>query len=203
MAIKSATYSVKQKVNDWLVKPTHIAPLATLRIAFGVMMLISTVRFVMRGWVSAFYIKPQFHFTFYGFGWVKPMGETGTYALFAVMALAAICIAIGLFYRIAAVLFFLTFTYVELLDKTTYLNHYYLVSIIAFLLILVPAGSYFSVDAWRNSGGPFCFPCGVRLCRVGTRPFLFLSRRGDASCLRHRGSRCAAERGRRRGVLDR
>ena len=94
--------------------------------------------------------KASIPFYFYGFGWVKPLGETGTYALFVLMATAAICIAIGLFYRISAILFFLAFTYVELLDKTTYLNHYYLVSIIAFLLILVPAGSYFSVDAWRK-----------------------------------------------------
>lgn len=110
-------------------------------------MLISTIRFMMRGWVSAFYIKPRFHFTFYGFDWVKPFSEKGMYALFALMIVCTLLIAIGLLYRLATVLFFLSFTYVELIDKTTYLNHYYLVSIMALLLIMVPANSYFAVDA--------------------------------------------------------
>jgi hypothetical protein len=146
MAIDRTNY-IKQKFGEWFISPTHIAPLATLRIAFGAVMLVSTLRFILRGWVNAFYIKPLFHFTFYGFGWVKPLGVIGTYALFAVMAVTALLVAIGLLYRLAVVLFFLTFTYVELMDKTTYLNHYYFVSIIAFLLIMVPAGRYFSVDA--------------------------------------------------------
>jgi len=146
MAINRDSF-IKQKFGEWLISPTHIAPLATLRIAFGAIMLVSTLRFISRGWVSSFYVKPQFHFTFYGFGWVKPFGEAGTYALFAVMAVATLMVTIGLFYRAAITLFFLTFSYAELMDKTTYLNHYYFVSIIAFLLILVPAGRYFSVDA--------------------------------------------------------
>ncbi|NCD68555.1 HTTM domain-containing protein [Mucilaginibacter sp. R11] len=111
-------------------------------------MFISTIRFMLRGWVEAFYVKPRFHFTFYGFDWVKPLGEIGMYALFMLMVVCTLLIAAGLLYRLAAALFFLSFTYVELIDKTTYLNHYYLVSIIAFLLILVPANRYFAVDAW-------------------------------------------------------
>ena len=36
----------------------------------------------------------------------------------------------------------------ELLDKTNYLNHYYFICLIAFLLLFVPAGSAFSIDAF-------------------------------------------------------
>ena len=36
------------------------------------------------------------------------------------------------------------------MDKTTYLNHYYFVSILSFLMIFLPAHTYFSVDANRN-----------------------------------------------------
>ena len=43
-------------------------------------------------------------------------------------------------------MFFLSFTYIELMDKTTYLNHYYFISILSFLLIFLPANAYFSVD---------------------------------------------------------
>ncbi|PTT02521.1 HTTM domain-containing protein [Pedobacter sp. HMWF019] len=133
-----------------LWKPVHIAPLVVLRIAFGFIMLVSTIRFVLRGWVDAFYIRPAFHFTFYGFGWVRPFGATGMYVLFGVMAFAALLVMLGLFYRIAMLVFFLSFTYVELLDKTTYLNHYYFVSVMAFLMLLVPAHRYFSLDVLRK-----------------------------------------------------
>jgi len=54
---------------------------------------------------------------------------------------------IGYKYRIAIIVFFLSFTYIELMDKTTYLNHYYFISILSFLLIFLPASSYYSLDA--------------------------------------------------------
>jgi hypothetical protein len=130
--------------------PKHIAPLAVLRIAFGAIMLISTIRFILKGWIDAFYIRPRFHFTFYGFDWVKPLGATGMYTLFAVLTVAAIFVTIGLFYRLSIITFFLCFTYVELIDKTTYLNHYYFISVMAFLMILVPANRYFSIDVFRK-----------------------------------------------------
>ena len=142
--------SLKEKLNSFLYVQRHIAPLAVLRVAFGSIMLISTIRFILKGWISAFYIKPKFHFTFYGFDWVKPLSETGMYALFALLVIAAIMVTIGLFYRAAILAFFLFFTYVELIDKTTYLNHYYFISVMAFLMILVPANRFFSVDVWRK-----------------------------------------------------
>ena len=51
------------------------------------------------------------------------------YLLYGLMAMAALFICLGLFYRVATVIFFLIFCYAELLDKTYYLNHYYLVTI--------------------------------------------------------------------------
>jgi hypothetical protein len=124
----------------------HIAPLAILRIAFGTVMLVSTLRFLLKGWVDTFYIAPAYHFTFYGFGWIKPLSPTGMYAVFAFMALSSLFILIGFLYRPSVLLFLVCFLYTELLDKTYYLNHYYFVSLIAFLLLLVPANRYISVD---------------------------------------------------------
>jgi hypothetical protein len=142
--------AIKAGFDKYFRGAVHIAPLIVLRIAFGAVMLVSVIRFILKGWVSAYYIKPKFHFTFYGFDWVRPLGTTGMYALFGLLILAAILVILGWFYRMAIVTFFLCFTYVELIDKTTYLNHYYFISVMAFLLIWVPANRYFSVDVWRN-----------------------------------------------------
>lgn len=128
---------------------TSIAPLISFRVLFGFIMTVSIVRFMVKGWVYDLYIKPQVFFSYYGFEWVKPLSATGMYILFSIMLVAAIGIMLGLYYRIAALLFFLSFTYVELIDKTNYLNHYYFVSLISFLLIWVPAHRSFSLDVFR------------------------------------------------------
>jgi hypothetical protein len=141
---------LKEQFSSFIKTDRHIAPLAVLRMAFGSIMLVSVVRFLLKGWVYAFYIKPKYHFTFYGFDWVKPLGATGMYLLFAILIVTSILVTIGLFYRIAISTFFLCFTYVELIDKTTYLNHYYFISVMAFLMILVPANRYFSADVFRK-----------------------------------------------------
>ena len=55
--------------------------------------------------------------------------------------------AAGLLYRVASVGLFLAFTYVFLLDQTRYLNHFYVVSLLALLLAFMPAHRSFSLDA--------------------------------------------------------
>lgn len=130
-----------------LQNPVHIWPLVVFRIGFGLLMLFSTLRFVLMGWVEQFYIAPAFHFTYWGFGWVQPLPGDWMYAPFAVMALCAVLITIGAAYRPAMVLFFLSFTYVELLDQTYYLNHYYFVSLLSFVLIWLPLNRAWAVDS--------------------------------------------------------
>jgi len=133
---------------------TDAATLAFFRLAFGILMVGSIIRFAANGWIDKFYIQPQFHFTYYGFGWVKPYGNL-TYIVFIICGLSALMVAVGYKYRLAIILFFLSFTYVELLDKTTYLNHYYFVSVVSFVMIFLPAHAGFSIDAYKNPAKAF------------------------------------------------
>ncbi|SNA64691.1 HTTM domain-containing protein [Flavobacterium psychrophilum] len=139
-------FNLKKYLNTY----SEATTLAFFRLAFGFMMLFSLIRFASYNWIEKFYIQPQFHFTYYGFSWVKSLGIY-TYLLFLIAAIAALFVAIGYKYRIAIITFFLSFTYIELIDKTTYLNHYYFISIISFVLIFLPANAQFSVDAFKNS----------------------------------------------------
>jgi len=131
-------------------RQVHIAPLAMFRIVFGAIMFLAMVRFIANGWVSSLYIQPSYFFKYQYFEWVKPLGYYGTYSLFVGIAISFLLIALGLFYRAATIAAFLLFTYAELLDKTNYLNHYYLVSLMVFLLIFLPAHKGFSMDAMRK-----------------------------------------------------
>jgi hypothetical protein len=105
-------------------------------------------RYFMYDWIREYWIEPTFHFTYFGFEWVKPLPGDGMYYLFGALGLLAILIALGFFYRVSVTLFFLGFTYAFLLEKARYLNHFYLVCLISFLMILVPAHRALSVDAW-------------------------------------------------------
>ena len=69
------------------------------------------------------------------------------YLHFLPIGVLAVCSALGLWNRISTLLMFLDFTYVFLLDQTLYLNHFYLMALISFLMIFVPAHRAFSVDA--------------------------------------------------------
>lgn len=129
---------------------TQAAPLAVFRILFGFLMGVSIIRFWWMGWIEKFYLEPEFFFSYYGIEFVKPLGDF-TYVLFFICGLSAFMVALGLRYRISIVIFFLSFTYIELMDKTTYLNHYYFVSLVSFLLILLPANAHVSIDARRDS----------------------------------------------------
>ena len=139
-----------RKVTNYLEQSVSIAPLVTFRIVFGLVMLFSTVRYIVLGWVDTQLIEPAFHFSYYGFDWVKPLPSMGMYVVFGLMSVACIAIMLGWLYRFFATLFFISFSYVELIDLTYYLNHYYFVSIVAFLMILVPANRYFSIDVLRK-----------------------------------------------------
>lgn len=129
-----------------LMGRVHIAPLASFRILLGIMLFFSTARFMAKGWIDDLYVKPLYYFSYYGFEWIQPVSREGMYAIYVVMLIAALLITLGLFYRVAAFIFFLAFTYVELLDKTNYLNHYYFVSIVSLLMVLVPANKFASLD---------------------------------------------------------
>jgi hypothetical protein len=130
-----------------LFAPCDIASLVMFRISFGAIMLWEVWRYFDLDRIRRYYIEPDFYFTYPGFGWVGPWPGAGMYWHFAAMGILAAFITVGFLYRVSAALFFLAFTYVYLLDETRYLNHFYLVSLLSFLMIFVPAHRWRSVDA--------------------------------------------------------
>lgn len=116
-------------------------PFQVFRIVWGILMIISAVRFMLLGWIEDHYVNPVFHFKYWGFEWIEPVSRTGLYIVHFVMILGATGVALGtkLLYRVSAVLLFVSFTYTELIDITYYLNHYYFVSLVCFLLCIIPS----------------------------------------------------------------
>src|SRR5688572_12887194 len=113
------------------------------------LLFVSVIRFWAKGWIHQLYIEPKYFFPFYGFEFITSPGEW-IYLIFAICGLSALFFALGIFYRFSSITLFLSFTYIELIDKSTYLNHYYFISMVLLLMIFLPAHVYFSVDTNRN-----------------------------------------------------
>jgi len=137
---------VTDKINSFLYKKSSIAPLVIFRIAFGALMFISILRFILKGWVSSMYIMPKMHFPYFGLEWIKALPAEGMYVVFGLLLFCSLAIMLGFLYRLSTVLFFVLFTYIELIDKTNYLNHYYFISLVSFIIIFIPAAKSFSLD---------------------------------------------------------
>ncbi|MDB4989612.1 MAG: gamma-glutamyl carboxylase, partial [Myxococcaceae bacterium] len=143
--------------------PSDIAWLAALRVLFGLMVCVSMLRFVGFDWLEQLFLRPRFHFKYWGFSWVEPLPDCAMRGLFWGLAVLALLVAAGAAYRIAAPLLVLGFTYLQLIDVATYLNHYYLVSLLGLLLVCSPAHRAWSVDAWlRPQLASSHVPAGVQ-----------------------------------------
>jgi hypothetical protein len=136
-----------ENLQDRLFAPVDGASLAVFRIAFGLVVAWESFRYFSKGWISPNWIEPSFYFTFWGFDWVQPWPGDGMYWHWRAIGVLGLLVAFGLFYRLSCALLFLSMTYLFLLDKSWYLNHIYLVCLIAFIMVFVPAHRTWSLDA--------------------------------------------------------
>lgn len=142
-----------------LLTPVDAASVAVFRIAFGAMVAIDALRYLFSGGkIDEHFIRPVQHFTYLYFDFVQPLPGRWMYTFFWVLFTFAVLVSIGLFYRVAIVLLFLAYSYFFLLEQAIYMNHYYLIALIAFLLIWMPAHRAFSIDCRLRDLGPPLVP---------------------------------------------
>ncbi len=144
------TFSPMQKLLNFLSRPADITQLVYFRLAFGGLMSWEVIRYFIYGKIHKYFIAPEYNFHFYNLDFIKPLPGVGMYLVFGVIGICALLVALGLFYKVAAIGLFVSFTYMFLLDQTRYLNHFYLISLICFLMIFVPANKDFSLDCLRK-----------------------------------------------------
>jgi hypothetical protein len=130
----------------FLLEPVDAASLAVFRVVFGTMMAWDAVRYVQHGWVEEYFLLPKVHFTYFFFDFVRPWPRVWMYAHLGLVTVAALLVAGGLAYRAAAVVLFLSYSYFFLLEKSVYMNHHYLMVLLSFLLVWMPAHHAWSLD---------------------------------------------------------
>jgi len=139
------TFNIKNFYRAFMVylsKPVHPASLGLFRILFGCTMFVQTAYFIADGFVQDNVNQPIIHFPYHFFEFVVPLSPLAMQVLMWVMLLASVLIAVGFLYRYAVGLFLLSFTYLWLIDKGFFNNHYYLITLLSVLLLFVKG------DAW-------------------------------------------------------
>jgi vitamin K-dependent gamma-carboxylase len=151
VAVSPTPATPKQNFRASLFAPVDIAPLIFFRITFGALMFIEVVGNALFGYVRDRWISPEIHFTYFGFSWISAPPGNWAYVLVGVLALSAIGIMLGAFYRLSAAVFAIGFSWFYLIEQSNYMNHLYLICLLAFVALLIPAHRTFSIDVRRNS----------------------------------------------------
>jgi vitamin K-dependent gamma-carboxylase len=131
--------STAHRLRAYLAAPVDQASLSAFRTLFGSVLALAAVRFIAKGWVHTQFIAPRFHFGYPGLSFIRPWPGIGMYVHFGALIAAALGLALGYRQRLCAGVLALGWTYVELLDRASYLNHYYLACLLAWLLVFMPA----------------------------------------------------------------
>lgn len=135
-------------------EPIDGASLGFVRIGFGLMTAWEGVRYLDRGWVDRYYGGEPFTFTYWPLDFVQPLPGALLALPWLLMIVAGLWLASGVLHRGGATLAWLTLSYTLLADKAQYLNHIYLMALIAFLLMIVPAGNDLALGRRRARSVP-------------------------------------------------
>ncbi len=127
-----------------LKQPIDGAALAIFRIGFGLLMLWEMIYFIRIDFVKIFLTRPKVQFTYEYLSFLKPLPGPLLDVLILVLIGCCIFITIGRYYQKAMIIFFVGFSYLFFLDKAYYNNHLYLICLLSFLLIFIPADYSFS-----------------------------------------------------------
>ena len=142
------------KWRDLLGHRVDGASLAAFRVCFGLLMCWHLLRQLLPAegttTLRFLYVDTNFHFKYSGFQWVTAFGEPWMSLFVGLLAVCALAVALGVWYRGACCMLFFGFSYLFLIEAAKYNNHYYLMCLLAGLLCVMPASAVFSVDGWRR-----------------------------------------------------
>ena len=137
-------------LNKWLFTRIDNSALILFRIIFGALLAIEAFGGIFTGWVRKTLMEPNFTFNFIGFEFLQPLPGNGMIWYYALLGILGIFVMLGFKYRWSVFFYALLWTGVYLMQKSSYNNHYYLLMLLCFLMVLFPAHRYSSIDVWRK-----------------------------------------------------
>ena len=138
-------------MNKFLFKHIDNTGLILWRVVFGALIAIEGFGAIATGWVRRTLVEPNFTFNFIGFEFLQPLPGDLMYWYFALMGTFGILVMLGYKYRFSMFCYALMWTCVYLMQKSSYNNHYYLMMLLCWLMVFLPANKWFSIDAQQNA----------------------------------------------------
>lgn len=140
--------TLKQHITQYLTKPIDIASLVFFRVGFGLLVVFELLHYYLHTpFLDFYFFDATFHFRYPGFAWVPVVPAEWMPAFIVVIAVLYLLFAAGFLYRIISVLCFLSFSLLFFQERASFLNHWYLICLVSFLMSLLPAHKAFSIDA--------------------------------------------------------
>jgi hypothetical protein len=139
-----------RRFREKIFQPVDNSPLIIFRIVFGFLLFLQVTGSLLNGTIYRNFIEPPFSFSFIGFEFLQPLPGNGMYYYTWLMAVLALMIMLGAWYRLAMTGFAILWTLLYLMQKAGYNNHYYLILLVCWLMTVVPANVYYAVDSWRK-----------------------------------------------------
>jgi len=137
-------------MNKFLFKHIDNSGLIAFRIVFGLLCFLEAVGAVFTGWIKRTLVDPEFTFSFIGFEWLQPLPGNWMYVYYIIMGIFGLCVMLGYKYRLSMLMFALMWAATYFMQKSSYNNHYYLLFLLSFLMIFLPANRYASLDIKLN-----------------------------------------------------
>ena len=119
-------------------EPVSGRSLAVVRVVVGAVGLLSAVRIVRYGWIDQLYTGPTHRFTYLGFGWVPQPSAPVMTGVVVAMGVSSVALVVGRRVRVAGAVLLASFAWTELIDVTTYLNHYWFLTLVLALGLVLP-----------------------------------------------------------------
>lgn len=137
-------------MNNFLFRNIDNSSLIVFRIIFGLLCFLESVGAIFTGWVDRTLTEPQFTFNFIGFDFLQPLPGNWMYIYYVVMGVFGLLVMVGFKYRLSMLSFAIMWSATYLMQKSSYNNHYYLLMIFSFVMVLLPAHRYASLDVKLN-----------------------------------------------------
>ncbi len=134
-------------MDKFLFKHIDNTGLVLWRVVFGALIAIEGFGAIATGWLRRTLIEPDFTFNFIGLEFLQPLPGNWMYAYFVLMGIFGICVMLGYKYKWTMFFYALMWSCVYLMQKTSYNNHYYLMMLLCWLMVFLPANRWFSLDA--------------------------------------------------------
>lgn len=160
-------------MNEWLFKRIDNTGLCLWRIAFGFLITAEAFGAMATGWVKRVLIDPEFTFNFIGFEFLQPLPGNGMYFYFTLMGCLGFSVMIGYKYRWAMAGYALLWTCVYLMQKSAYNNHYYLMMLLCWIMVFLPASRSLSIDAKQDSFRKNSMPQWVKILFIANLWIVF------------------------------